>query len=113
MHLIAQSADLRRDIARFKSYTSKQVVAYLAKNHVSRVLDQLAFYKKPHKRDRSYQFWQEGVHPELIQGADMMRRKIEYIHNNPVARGYVDEPERRKLVAIGLAAEADRHRLVV
>jgi len=57
MHLIAQSADLRRDIARFNSYTSKQVLAYLAENHVSRVLDQLAFYKKAHKRDRSYQFW--------------------------------------------------------
>jgi len=93
MHLIAQSEDLRRDIRRFKSYTSKQVLAYLAENRVSTVLDQLAFYKKAHKGDRSYQFWQEGVHPELIQGDGMMRQKIEYIHNNPVARGYVDEPE--------------------
>ena len=93
MHLIAQSEDLSRDIARFKSYTAKQILAYLAENHVSTVLDQLAFYKKAHKADRSYQFWQEGVHPELIQGAEMMRKKVEYIHNNPVARGYVDEPE--------------------
>jgi putative transposase len=74
MHLIAQSADLRRDIARFKSYTLKQVLAYLAGNHVRTILDQLAFYKKAHKRDRSYQFWQEGVHPELVQSAGMMRR---------------------------------------
>ena len=43
MHLIAQSEDLRRDIGRFKSYTSKQVLAYLAENRVSTVLDQLAF----------------------------------------------------------------------
>ena len=93
MHLLAQSEDLRRDIGRFKSYTAKRVLAYLAENGVSTVLDQLAFYKKAHKRDRSYQFWQEGVHPELIQGDEMMRQKIGYIHNNPVARGYVDEPE--------------------
>jgi len=33
------------------------------------------------------------VHPELIQGEDMMRQKIEYIHHNPVKRGYVDEAE--------------------
>lgn len=33
------------------------------------------------------------VHLELIQGDEMMRQKIEYIHSNPVARGYVDEPE--------------------
>ena len=35
----------------------------------------------------------EGVHPECIQGDEMMRQKIAYIHNNPVTRGYVDEPE--------------------
>ena len=93
MHLVAQSEDLCRDIGRFKSYTSKQVLAFLAENRVSTVLDQLAFYKKAHKGDRSYQFSQEGVHPELIQGDGMMRQKIEYIHNNPVVRGYVDEPE--------------------
>ena len=93
MHLVAQSEDLRKDIARFKSYTSKRILDYLTENRVSTVLDQLAFYKKAHKSDRSYQFWQEGVHPELIQGDEMMRQKVEYIHNNPVARGYVDEPE--------------------
>jgi len=54
-------------------------------------LEQLAFYKKAHKGDRVYQFWQEGVHPELVQGEYMMRQKIEYIHQNPVKRGYVDE----------------------
>lgn len=36
--------------------------------------------------------WQEGSHPEVIQGMSMMRQKVTYIHNNPVKRGYVDEP---------------------
>lgn len=53
----------------------------------------MAFYKKAHKNDRSYQLWQEGVHPELIQGESVMRQKIEYVHHNPVKRGYVDEVE--------------------
>ncbi len=93
MHLVAQSERLDRDIARFKSYTAKQVLAYLAEQRVRIVLEQLAFYKKAHKRDRKYQFWQEGVHPEVIEGDAMLRQKIEYIHYNPVARGYVDEAE--------------------
>ena len=93
MHLIAQSGQLDRDIVRFKSYTAKKVLAYLAENGIRSVLDQLAFYRKAHKRDRTYQFWQEGVHPEVIQGDDMMRQKIDYVHNNPVERGYVDLPE--------------------
>jgi len=90
-HLVAQSNALDHDIARFKSYTAKQLIAYLAENNVTQILEQLAFYKKAHKDDRAYQFWQEGVHPQLIQNDEMMRQKIEYIHHNPVKRGYVDE----------------------
>ena len=56
-------------------------------------MDQFSVYKKAHKADRPQQFWQEGVHPEIILGHDMMRQKIDYIHNNPVERGFVDEPE--------------------
>lgn len=93
LHLIAQSHQLDQDIARFKSFTSRALLTYLQEKRVNSILDQLAFYKKAHKGDRQYQFWQEGVHPELIQSEVMMRQKIEYIHHNPVKRGYVDEPE--------------------
>ena len=39
-----------------------------------------------------YQVWQEGVGPKLIQKDIVMRQKIDYIHKNPVKRGYVDKP---------------------
>ena len=90
-HFVLQSNQLDKDIARFKSYTARQLIEYLQVKNVKTILEQLAFYKKAHKDDRAYQFWQEGVHPELIQGDVMMRQKIEYIHQNPVKRGYVDE----------------------
>ena len=93
LHLLLQSPQLDRDIARLKSFTARQLISYLNEHHVDIILQQLAFYKKAHKGDRSYQFWQEGVHPELINGEKMMLQKIEYIHNNPVKRGYVDKPE--------------------
>jgi REP element-mobilizing transposase RayT len=92
-HLVVQSNALDRDISRYKSYTAKQIIQYLAENNVKQILEQLAFYKKAHKDDRAYQFWQEGVHPELIQGDEKMRQKIDYIHQNPVKRGYVDKAE--------------------
>ena len=57
------------------------------------MLDQLKFYKKHHKSDRELQFWQEGMHPELIQSDKMLKQKIDYIHQNPVKRGYVDEAQ--------------------
>ncbi len=78
---------------RFKSFTSRQIIAYLIENNVTQILDQLAFYKKAHKDDRAYQFWQEGYHSEWIQNDEMMRQKVDYIHFNPVKRGYVDQPE--------------------
>ena len=55
------------------------------------ILEQLAFYKKAHKEDRTYQVWQEGLQPKLIQTDAMMISKINYIQHNPVKRGYVDE----------------------
>ena len=92
-HFVVQSKQLDRDIARYKSYTAKQMIQYLSKNNVRQILEQLAFYKKAHKNDRAYQFWQEGVHPELIQNDEMMRQKIDYIHLNSVKRGYIDKAE--------------------
>ncbi len=90
-HFVLQSKALDQDIARLKSWTAKSLIQYLNDHRVRQILDQLAFYKKAHKHDRNYQFWQEGVHPELIQGERMMRQKIDYIHHNPVKRGYVEE----------------------
>jgi len=56
------------------------------------VLRLLKFSKSAHKADRSYQLWQEGSHPEQIQSREMMMQKTEYIHNNPVKRGYIEDP---------------------
>jgi len=47
---------------------------------------------KKHIELRStYQVWEEGFHPKLIQSESMMKEKIDYIHHNPVKRGYVEE----------------------
>ncbi|WP_127471125.1 REP-associated tyrosine transposase [Thiomicrorhabdus aquaedulcis] len=93
LHMVVESDDLSRDIARFKQFTAKQCLALLQEKGAKTLLDQFAFYKKAHKSERAFQFWQEGCHPEWIQSDEMMRQKIEYIHQNPVKRGYVDLPE--------------------
>ena len=40
-----------------------------------------------------YQVWQEGVHPKQINSPQKMIKCLEYIHNNPIKAGYVDDPE--------------------
>ena len=62
-------------------------------NRVEQILERLRFAKRAHKADREYQFWQEGSHAELILNEMMMREKLDYIHLNPVKRGYVDKAE--------------------
>ncbi len=93
MHMVAESQRLDKDISSFKSYTARKVIDFLRSANVKLILDQLAFYKKAHKDDRPFQFWQEGSHPQLISSENILRQKVDYIHQNPVKRGYVEFPE--------------------
>ncbi|WP_428356572.1 REP-associated tyrosine transposase [Methyloprofundus sp.] len=93
IHLIAQSDNIQTDLQRFKSYTARQIIDFLKTHKISLILQQLAFYKKAHKLESEYQLWQEGSHPQVIESEDILRQKLEYMHNNPVKQGYVDKPE--------------------
>ncbi len=93
LHAIAQCEDLPAVWARFKSYSAQGVIERLEEAHAATLLHRMRFARKAQRADRRYQFWQEGSHPQVIVSADMMRQKLEYIHNNPVKRGYVDVPE--------------------
>jgi REP element-mobilizing transposase RayT len=92
LHVIASSEHLAKEIGNFRSFTARQIIDYLQERKAQNVLKQLAYFKLRHKKDRDYQLWQEGTHPQRIHDGAMMRQKIEYIHHNPVRRGYVDEP---------------------
>jgi hypothetical protein len=76
----------------FKSFTARQIIDLLESRGVRVLLQQLRALKLPHKNESDYQVWQEGNHPQQIRSDDIMRQKIDYIHNNAVLRGYVDDP---------------------
>jgi len=90
LHLIAQSDDIGKSMRHFKSFTAKALLKLLQKENAHTLLKQFQFYKKAHKADKTYQLWQEGYQPKLMQTDAMMINKIKYIHENPVKRGYVD-----------------------
>ncbi len=93
LHFIAQAKDLNKCVNSFKAYTARQIIDHLQAQHVERLLTHLRFFKRAHKTDREYQFWQEGIHAELVFSETMMREKLDYIHANPVKRGYVNLAE--------------------
>ncbi len=91
LHMVVQSNDLQKSMQSFKQYTARQILDMLKKENVTTILEQLAFYKKAHHKEKTYQVWEEGYQPKLMQTDAMMINKIKYIHENPVKRGYVDE----------------------
>ncbi|MEH6798528.1 MAG: transposase [Halopseudomonas sabulinigri] len=93
LHYVAQAPDLAKCVSSFKSYTARQMLNHLTQRGAHSTLERLSFAKRAHKQDREYQFWQEGSHAELVFSAEVMRQKLDYIHLNPVKRGYVDRPE--------------------
>jgi REP element-mobilizing transposase RayT len=92
LHLIASAPDLPNAMKSFKMYTARQIIDLLERHSAQVLLRQLRAFKLPHKTKSQYQVWQEGNKPKQIGNDEMMLQKLEYIHNNPVKRGYVDEP---------------------
>ena len=93
LHFIGQSPDIAQAVQDFKSYTAHKLLALLRQNHAQTILTQLAQNKSESRSNRTHQLWIEGSHPEQILSFEMLMQKLEYTHNNPVKRGYVDEPE--------------------
>ncbi len=92
-HIIARGDNLSEKMRRLKSYTARRIITLFDQTNKIRLLKQFQYAKLRHKSESLYQVWQEGLHPQQIIGDDMMIQKMEYIHQNPVKRGYVDRPE--------------------
>jgi putative transposase len=92
LHLIAAAPDLPNVIKSFKMFTARALIRLLESHGAEVLLRGLKALKLQHKTDSEYQVWQEGSHPKQISSDEMMLQKLEYVHNNPVKRGYVDEP---------------------
>ena len=93
VHWIARGEGLAQKVGRFKSYTARCILDEMAKLNRVTMLQELQYYKLRHKADQTYQLWQEGSHPQQIESDEMFEQKVEYAHNNPLRRGYVDRPE--------------------
>ncbi|SMO81169.1 REP-associated tyrosine transposase [Gracilimonas mengyeensis] len=92
-HMIAVHENLGKCMQSLKSYTAKRTVEYLKLKNNQLYLKQLAFSRKRGKKESAYQVWEEGFHPKQIFSDEMLHQKINYVHFNPVKRGYVDKPE--------------------
>ena len=93
LHLITSAEKLSKEIGNFKSFTARSIIDWFQENQPkSYWLKRLQEAKLRHKTGQQYQVWQEGFHPKMIISEHMLQQKVDYIHHNPVKRGYVDDP---------------------
>ena len=101
MHIIARAkegfrlSDIYRD---YKKYTSKKIVDAIKTVPESRSEWMIDFIIKAGKMDSrklENKFWKEDNHNIILYptSTKIFQQKIDYIHNNPVEAGFVDEPQ--------------------
>ncbi len=79
-----------------KSYTSRQIRVYIQNNpQESRKQWMLEMMKKAGEEksnNKDFQFWQQHNHPIELNTIAITQQRLNYIHNNPVEAGFVENP---------------------
>jgi len=95
-HLVAQTEDgvkfheVMRDM---KKFTSKEISRELESDG-QRLF--LYVFKKAAEREKGrqrYKVWQHDYHPQIVYSDSVCYQKLDYMHNNPLRKGFVEKPE--------------------
>lgn len=97
LHLIIRTDDvpLSEIMRDFKKFTSKKIMACLEEGNDSREDWLCELFRKEAgkvKRVKKHKVWQDGNHPILLDNKQMITERLDYLHNNPVEAGLVQEP---------------------
>jgi REP element-mobilizing transposase RayT len=97
LHLIfndgnSEPSNLLRD---FKSYSSKQIQNMIQENPQESRKEWMLWMMKragiKNSNIKNRQFWQQHNHPIELWSNKMITEKLNYIHNNPVEAGFVEQ----------------------
>lgn len=91
VHLLVYSEKEMTDVLRLlNGVTARRIIQYLKDNGFERSLFKLR--GETRERNHKHSVWQH--HPDSLEifGEDTFRQKVEYIHQNPVRAGSVENP---------------------
>jgi len=87
-------------LGEFKTFTSKNIRKEIENNiYESRREWMLLMMKDAGAKNsnvKNYQFWQQNNQPMELWSNKFIDQKVDYIHNNPVEAGFVEEAEHWK-----------------
>lgn len=87
------SKELSNIMRDFKQYTSRSITTGLEDENNYKALNVFKAAAIKASRGNNYKVWKDGFYPKAIYDERFGNQKIEYIHNNPVTKGYVLKPE--------------------
>ena len=98
LHMMISTVDEPLDgiMRDFKKFTAGEIIKSVNTVFESRkdwILSLFADVADHVARVKNYKVWQDGNHPIWLSKPKLLRQKLEYIHNNPVAAEIVGEPE--------------------
>lgn len=96
--IIGTSAYPMQDILRdMKRFTSKKLRESIIENEQESRKKWIIWMMKQtgmkNNNNHEWQFWQQHNHPIELSNEEMIRQRLDYLHNNPVNAGFVEKPE--------------------
>jgi REP element-mobilizing transposase RayT len=86
-------SEIMRD---YNRYTSRRITNLLQEGNHDTPLKVFRAAAVEDGRSNLYKVWQEVLHPVGIETEAIFREKLGYIHQNPVRKGFVEQPEQWK-----------------
>ncbi len=87
LHCVAQTEDISKVLAKFHSFTGHEIIKYLQKNNRKDLQAYFANAAKTKKQDRTHLVWEDPL-VRIIESEYVLMELIEYVHNNPIAKGW-------------------------
>ena len=88
--------DIVRDMKSYISRAIRKMMYDTAQVHESRKEWMMEMMQKAgleNSNNKDFQFWQQHNKPIELWSSEVFNQKLNYIHNNPVEAGFVDEPD--------------------
>ena len=86
--------DIMRDMKKFTSFKlTGAIMENIQESRKEWMLRLFEEYGRANSNNTKYQFWQQDNHPIELSTNEMIDQRLDYIHNNPVTSGIVQQPE--------------------
>ncbi|HEY9165412.1 MAG TPA: transposase [Candidatus Kryptonia bacterium] len=91
--LSSEKAILSGIVRDHKRFTSAEISRLLLERNDQKLIRYFKVAANRAGRGNDFKVWQTGCHPVGLLSHEFFQQKLDYLHLNPVRKGFVDRPE--------------------